>query len=226
METYNFRVPADGSNGSISYLDSVAAVPQIERLDIQYCGDISGTSEWFIQRLSPTFSLPYVHEVSPDNTPQFHSAHIINDQLYMYDDEGALLTDETFSLTGLQQVLTFSPGSRQEIWQQVIAQAQAAGTTVTNLNGDIIAIRQPNPQAEGEIVFLLDMTKEVMTGTSIYDASGDIRTRIIFDYESGGESPVLQGVHTATFENSFSSDVPMVSESHLIFHTFEYSKNQ
>ncbi|MDX2249886.1 MAG: hypothetical protein SF052_24085 [Bacteroidia bacterium] len=226
METYYFRRPANQAQGTISYLDSVAGIPVIRRMEVQYCGNLTGEGEWLMENKTPTVSIPFDHEPRPDDSPQFRTAHVSNQVLRVYDQEGNLMEGVEIDLPGLNQLLTFLPGGRPQLWQQAVSTLQAEGTVITEIPGSFMAIRKTDSGTGNDVVFLLNLEDRVLNGVSTYTASGELIFRVIFDYDDGQEPPVIKGMHQVEFESSASSGVDMVSETHTLFHSFSFQKNQ
>ncbi|MEZ4828020.1 MAG: hypothetical protein R3C61_17310 [Bacteroidia bacterium] len=211
METHYFRRPATQVQGTISYLDSIAGIPVIRRMEVQYCGNLTGEGEWLMENKTPTVSIPFDHKPRPDDSPRFSTAHVSNQVLRVYDQEGNLMQGVEIDLPGLNQLLTFLPGSRLQLWQQALATLQAEGTVITEIPGSFMAVRKTDSGTGNDVVFLLNLEDRVLNGTSTYTSSGELKFRVIFDYDDGQEPPVIKGMHQVEFENSASSGVPMVS---------------
>ncbi|MEZ4773424.1 MAG: hypothetical protein R3D00_09610 [Bacteroidia bacterium] len=226
METYYFRRLANQVQGTMSYLDSIAGIPVIRRMELQYCGNLTGEGEWLMENKTPSVSIPFDHEPRPDDSPKFHMAHISNQVLRVYDQERNLMEGVEIDLPGLNQLLTFLPGSRGQLWQQAVSTLQTEGTVITEIPGSFMAVRKTDQGTGEDVVFLLNLEDKVLNGTSTYTSSGELKFRVILDYDDGQEPPVIKGMHQVEFENSASSGVPMVSETHTVFHSFSFQKNQ
>ena len=227
IETFSFSRPADANESeALSDLDKTAEMPVVQRVDIQICDRANGGSEWFIQAKKPQTEIPVNHETPVDDTPTFSHAYILDDMAKIYDTEGQEMGQATYELPDFRYLLNFTPGSREALWEQAVIQAKENGIILAEVEDEFVDIKNVDPQSGDQTIIMLDLINQVMVGTSVLDANGEPKLHVSFTYDQGGESPVLRSMYQALYETSLSSEIPMIFETHTIFHSFSFQKNQ
>ena len=143
---------ADASR--LTAYDNIAAIPFVNRVEVQMGIRADGTSDWVITKKDPQYPLKTVSQSPADPTPKTVTLKVSNNKLTTYDKAGKLLNTQDLDINAttkhyLEALNHTTAGvslrSNPDI-RTIIAEAQNQGATVTTTDSIHYCIKKAVPK--------------------------------------------------------------------------------
>lgn len=216
--------------------DKIAAIPFVNRVEVQMGIKTDGTSDWVITKKEPKNPLKTVSNAPADPTPKAVTMKVKDNKLTTYDKAGKLLNTQDLDMntatkhylevlnhTSSQVSLRSTPDIRT-----IIADAQSQGATVTTNDSIHYCIKKAVANQQQYSITYLDASIGKIIGTSLNKNDGHFiySNSIVFVPDpSNANDYVISITVERNFSASPSSGVDIVTEKITRFHSFSRTGN-
>jgi hypothetical protein len=216
--------------------DKIAAIPFVNRVQVQMGIKADGTSDWVVTKKEPKNPLKTVSNAPADPTPKAVTLKVKDNKLTTYDKSGKLLKTKDLDMNSVtkryMELLNHDPSqvslrSSRDI-RTIIADAHSQGAIVTTTDSIHYCIKKDNPSQQQYSLTYIDASIGKIIGSSINNSDGRFiySNNIVFvPNPSNANDYVISRTIERSFSTSPSSGVDIVTEKITQFHSFSRTEN-
>ena len=217
------RILPLGGGPDTAIADLVAQVPQIGRQRVELYLYADGSFELTTEAMTPSQDFSVAHESLPNPTPPAVKTIWANGVMTLYDQAGERLAAHDVAMPLLTQVVERINEAKEAHSAEVINQAllsmqtqayadslqawlddpAAYGITLTPLSAEVVSLSLPASQAGyaedgGEVVLLVDVPRNLLLASRLYDAQGALKVGSMYQYAESGPPYLTAMLHELT----------------------------
>jgi hypothetical protein len=227
---------ADASK--LTEYDKIAAIPLVNRVEVQMGIRADGTSDWVITKKEPEHPLKTLSNAPADPTPKTVTLKMKDNKLTTYDKAGKLLTTKDLDMNSLTKRYLELLNPDQSLTQvslrgatdirTIIAEARDQGATVTTTDSVHYCIKKNIPNQQQYSITYMNARIGKIEGMSINKNNGQFiySNNVVFAQSpSNANDYVISKSIERSFSTSPSSGVAIVTEKNNRFHSFSRTGN-
>ncbi len=204
---------------TLSTIDLIIAVPQVDRQKVKFVLAANGTAEWVIESLTPSVDIEEDHESLPSSSPIPKKTIISGGIMTLFDQEGSMIQSHPVDMPSLesfaaiiqngldshsaseinQAILSMQSIGNNLTLQDIIQNPQIYDAIIEPVSENVVSISMPVSQSPGmgtitdRTVSLIDTTKHLLLASRLYGEEGEIKGTTMIEYDEG-PVPYLRGI--------------------------------
>lgn len=235
--TVTRQVEDQADVAKLTEYDKIAAIPFVQRVEVQMGIKADGTSDWVITKKEPENPLKTVSQAPADPTPKTVTLKMKDNKLTTYDKAGKLLTTKDLDVNSLTKRYLELLNPEKSLTQvslrgatdmrPIIAEARGQGATVVTTDSIHYCIKKSIPNGQYSITYLNARIGKV-EGMSVNKNNGKFiyTNNLVFKQNPNNPNDyVISKSVERSFGKSPSSGVEIVTEKLNRFHSFSRTGN-
>jgi hypothetical protein len=224
----------DADAAKLKEYDKIAAIPMVNRVEVQMGIKDDGTSDLVITKKEPKNPLKTVSNAPADPTPKAVTLKVKDNKLTAYDKSGKLLRTTDMNSVTKRFMEIMKQGSSQVVLRSapdirtIIADAQNQGATVTTTDSIHYCIKKDIPNESQYSITYIDAGIGKIIGTSLNKNDGSFiyTSNIVFVANPNNANDyTISNMIERNFTTSPASGIDIVTEKITHFNSFTRTSN-